>query len=131
MGGECEGGRREGYAREHSQQRHEQPSDARAWRRGTTGAGLQAQVGHTSRSAKSRAPTVVGAAPTGRCHPVSLGAGSVNGRMAERILWVVVCSGESALGAVEEATAEANNQAPRSEPMEALVAEGKAMLEQG
>jgi hypothetical protein len=41
------------------------------------------------------------------------------------------CSGESALSAAEEATAEADNQAPRSEPMEALVAEGKAMLEQG
>ena len=42
----------------------------------------------------------------------------------------VVCSGESALGAAEEATAEADNQAPHSEPMEALVAEGKATLGQ-
>ena len=57
VGGECEGGRpREGYAREHSQQRHEQPSDARAWRRGTTGAGLQVQVGHTSRVLPNREP---------------------------------------------------------------------------
>ena len=40
------------------------------------------------------------------------------------------CSGESALGAVEAATAEAEKHGDRSEPLTALVAEAKGMLEQ-
>jgi uncharacterized protein (DUF111 family) len=40
------------------------------------------------------------------------------------------CSGESALGAVEEATAEAERHGDRSEPLTALVAEARTMLEQ-
>ena len=39
------------------------------------------------------------------------------------------CSGESALGAVEEATAEAEKHGDRSEPLAALVAEARTMLE--
>ena len=44
----------------------------------------------------------------------------------------VVCvrSGESALGAVEEAAAEAAKHGDRSEPLAALVAEAREMLEQ-
>jgi hypothetical protein len=40
------------------------------------------------------------------------------------------CSGESALGAVEEATAEAEKHGDRSESLAALVAEAKGMIEQ-
>jgi hypothetical protein len=40
------------------------------------------------------------------------------------------CSGESALGAVEEATAEAAKHGDRSEHLAALVAEARAMIEQ-
>jgi hypothetical protein len=40
------------------------------------------------------------------------------------------CSGESALGAVEEAAAEAAKHGDRSEPLAALVAEAREMLEQ-
>jgi hypothetical protein len=40
------------------------------------------------------------------------------------------CSGESALGAVEEATAEAAKHGDRSEPLAALVAESRVMIEQ-
>ena len=40
------------------------------------------------------------------------------------------CSGESALGAVEEATAEAAKHGDRSEPLAALVAEARVMIEQ-
>jgi hypothetical protein len=40
------------------------------------------------------------------------------------------CSGESALGAVEEATAEAAKHGDRSEQLTALVAEAKGMIEQ-
>jgi hypothetical protein len=40
------------------------------------------------------------------------------------------CSGESALGAVEEATAEAEKHGDRSELLTALVAEAKGMIEQ-
>jgi hypothetical protein len=40
------------------------------------------------------------------------------------------CSGESALGAVEKATAEAEKHGDRSEPLTALVAEARVMIEQ-
>jgi hypothetical protein len=40
------------------------------------------------------------------------------------------CSGESALGAVEKATAEAEKHGDRSEPLAALVAEAREMIEQ-
>jgi hypothetical protein len=40
------------------------------------------------------------------------------------------CSGESAFGAVEEATAEAAKHGDRSEPLAALLAEAMTMLEQ-
>jgi hypothetical protein len=40
------------------------------------------------------------------------------------------CSGESALGAVEDATVEAEKHGDRSEPLAALVAEAKGMIEQ-
>ena len=40
------------------------------------------------------------------------------------------CSGESALGAVEEAMAEAERHGAQSEPLAALVAEASAALEQ-
>jgi hypothetical protein len=43
---------------------------------------------------------------------------------------VCVCSGESALGAVEEATAEAEKHGDRSEPLAALVAEARTLIEQ-
>ena len=40
------------------------------------------------------------------------------------------CSGESALGAVEEATAEAAKHGDRNEALAALVVQARAMLEQ-
>jgi hypothetical protein len=40
------------------------------------------------------------------------------------------CSGESALGAVEKATAEAEKHGDRSEPLAALVAEARTLIEQ-
>jgi hypothetical protein len=64
---------------------------------------------------------------------VSLGAGSVLLQFAGRThVWRCVCgcSGESALGAVEKATAEAEKHGDPSQPLAALVAEAREMIEQ-
>jgi hypothetical protein len=64
---------------------------------------------------------------------VSWGGGGVYVRVAgcTHACRACGCSGESALGAVEEATAEAEKHGNRSsEPLAALVAEARAMIEQ-
>jgi hypothetical protein len=69
----------------------------------------------------------------GRYPFVSLGDGSVYGCGWKGALTCggsCDCSGESALGAVEEATAEAAKHGGRSEPLAALLAEAMTMLEQ-